>query len=84
MAREFIIQLDNTRASGSLAGYLPTVSNGGNTYILTVADSGNTYLAKYPIYVLTPMGQYTNTVLSLKNTGVPYRLFVGDKEDNLP
>jgi hypothetical protein len=84
MARDFTIFPDSVRASGSLSGYLPTFSNGGNTYILTVADGGNTYLAKYPIYVFLPFGQYTNTVLSLKNTGIPYNLYVGDKEDNLP
>lgn len=82
MARDFTIFPDNTRASGSLNGYLPTVSNGGNTYILTVQDAGNIYLAKYPIYVFLPFGQYTNTVLSLKNTGVPYNLYVGDRENN--
>lgn len=83
MARDFIIQNDNMIRVGNKVNYIPTVSIGSQTYLVTFPNDMTSsysptieteYVFIEPPYILRIPGVY-----SLKNTGQPYTVFIGEK-----
>ena len=83
MARDFIIQTDNTIGTGTKVNYAPTVTVGSQTYLVTVPnDASSSYFPNIETeYVLVepPFIFRIPGVYSLKNTGQPYTVTVGEK-----
>lgn len=81
MARDFIIQTENTILTGIKVNYAPTITVGSQTYLATVPNDASSsyspnieteYTFVEPPFILRIPGVY-----SLKNTGQPYTVIVG-------
>jgi hypothetical protein len=85
MARDFTIPMDSSRLSGTIdinVSYMATVPNGTGSYLSTVSGA----VLFIPIIQMSsstpsniPYVQQVNGPVSLKNTGITYKLSNGGK-----
>ncbi len=85
MSRNFVIQMDASRLSGTIdvtVNYMATATSGSSNYISTVSGA----LVFMPIIQTSssvpsniPFIQQVNGPVSLKNTSIAYKLYNGGK-----